>query len=454
MVSTILVAMEDLGRRQRISKLLINQGYRIIEASSGYHTLDLLRRRPNIILALLDLQMSDINGLDFIDTLRTAGIRSPIIIVSYKDESRDLARAIESGANDFIIDPFSDIRLMVTIKNTMQRAAIEREIKSMHRCFEGNLHFSDLVVNSLAMQTTVMVAKDIVEHEHNVIITGEQGTGRNSIATIIHRESGYESATLRNIQCRYSLNHEEYAEDWKRNVERALDNFSNGTLLFLNIESLTQKAQDFLYDRLIKLGVENNHHIRLIATTTPEINEILAEGQFHKKLYKLFAQRQLSIPPLRNRREDITDIAKNLLIHIITETGYSHVSGLSNSAINFLSQYDWPDNILELDRILFRAVLLSSGPLLSIADFPQLVKGEVSEPESKEQTKGSGSDDFFFDKTGHICSLDALERMVIKTAMTRYQGRISEVARRLKIGRSTLYRKLVELEIDTENSYM
>lgn len=454
MVSTVLVAMEDLGRRQRISKLLISQGYRIIEASSGYHTLDLLRRRPNIILALLDLQMSDINGLDFIDTLRTAGIRSPIVIVSGKDDSKELVRALESGANDFIIDPFSDIRLMVTIKNTMQRAAIEREIKSMHHCFEGNLHFTDLVANSLAMQTTIMVAKDIVEHEHNVLITGEQGTGRNSIATIMHREGGNDSSTLRSIQCRYALNHEEYAEEWQRNVQRSLSEFEQGTLLFVNIESLNQKAQQFLYNSLIDLGVENNRNIRLIATASPELNEILNDGHFDKKLYKLFAERQLSIPPLRNRREDITDIAKNLLIHIIGETGFSHVSGLSNSAVNFLTQYDWPDNILELDRILFRALLMSSGPLLSITDFPQLVKGEVTEPEIKEKASNSQAEDFIFDKTGHVVSLDTLERMVIKAAMTRYHGRISEVARRLKIGRSTLYRKLVELEIDTEKNYM
>lgn len=454
MVSTILVALEDSNRRQHISKVLITQGYRIIEASSGYHALDLLRRRPNIVLALLDLQMSDINGMDFIDTLRSAGIRSPIVIITTKDDGRDLSRAIDSGANDFINYPCSDIRLMVTVKNTMQKASAEREIKNMHRCFEGNLHFSDLIVNSLAMQTTVMVAKDISENESNILITGEQGTGRKSIATIIHRESGNKNAPIHQIQCRVALNTSELFNQWKINIERVLVNFSKGTLVFNNIENLNFDAQQFIYDQLIKLIDANHHDIRIIATTTPQIDEVLKEGLFHKKLYKIFAERHLAIPPLRNRREDISLIAKALLVHIIAETGHTNISGISNAAIVFLSQYNWPDNIIELDRLLFRAVLISSGPLLTIADFPQLVKGDILEIDSIKKNTSENNEATFFDKNGHICALESIERDLIKAAMKRYQGRISEVARRLKIGRSTLYRKLAELEIDTEKSYM
>lgn len=448
MVSTILVAIEDLSRRQRITKLLIHQGYRIIEASSGYHTIELLRRRSNINLLLLDLQMSDINRLNFIDTIRSTGITIPIIVISMKNDEENLAMIIKSGVNDFIIYPFSDLRLMVTIKNTLQKDAFEHQIKNFYSYEESNLRFSDLVdTKSAIMKKTIMMAQDTIKNNRNLLIIGEKGTGRNIIAKTIHYESGHKNQSLHNIQCQYSLLHENFLKSWKQNIKKLLSNITQGTIIFNNIENLTQNEQQFLYDCLTELPHKKQIAIRLIATATPEINTIANEGLFHKKLYEIFAKQILPIPSLRDHREDIGDIAKNILIRIIAETGYLHISEISNPAIHFLSQYDWPGNILELNRILYSALLISNGPLLSIADFPQLLKDKTIEPQTNQPSDNTQIKQIIFDKNGRACSLEEMERIIIKTAMIHYNSRISEVARHLKISRSTLYRKIESLNI-------
>ncbi|KAA6205159.1 MAG: sigma-54-dependent Fis family transcriptional regulator [Candidatus Tokpelaia sp.] len=232
---------------------------------------------------------------------------------------------------------------------------------------------------------------------------------------------------------------------------------SGGTLCFGDIDRL-DKAEQAQFLRFIERQVEQGHlasrrggsgagsrkTFQLMATAAEDLEELVAEGSFSIGLYKRLGTRILHVPPLRRRREDIAEIARHILARIVGETKHAALSGISGAAAALLTQYDWPGNFAELENMMFRAVLLSEGRLLVSRDFPQLLR----EDEGQEQPADSvASSRLFYDAAGHIKPLAEVEKSVILEAMQRYRGKISEVARRLQIGRSTLYRKLEDYGI-------
>lgn len=469
MIISVLIAGEDAVKRAKLASPLISAGYYIIEAESGARAADLLKRRQNIALALIDVEMADISNVDFIANIRAAGVKMPIIALAGNEEDERLRRAVTAGADDFLIYPISPARLAVSSGNLLQKHLLRREFRRfLPERQEKPLAVSKWVSGSAAMRDMLEKAKSAAQTGGILLICGEEASGRQALARAIHEESRQDRAPADSgdkvlppapfifVSCAAGGGRGSGLPD-NAALEQKSAAAAGGTLCFGDIDRLDKAGQaQFLHfierqldqghltSRRGVAGAGGQKTFQLMATAADDLEELVAEGSFSIGLYKRLGTRILHVPSLRDRREDIAEIAQHILARIVGETKHAALSGISGAATALLTQYDWPGNFTELENMVFRAVLLSEGRLLVSRDFPQLLR----EDEGQEQPADSAaSSRLLYDAAGHIKPLAEVEKDVILEAMQRYRGKISEVARRLRIGRSTLYRKLEDYGI-------
>ncbi len=208
--------------------------------------------------------------------------------------------------------------------------------------------------------------------------------------------------------------------------------------------------------------------IRIISATNRNLAELTQEGNFREDLFYRLNAFPIHIPPLRERQEDVTELAKHFVARFAAEEN-KPVSGFTDAAVMLLNSYSWPGNVRQLENSVFRAVVLCDSDVLDVVDFPQIagamgvpvkrIQAPDAQVESSANTSSSGrqirADSPYAvsgtNAAGHMRKLEELEAEVIRMAINRYEGRMSEVARRLGIGRSTLYRKLKEFGLESEN---
>ncbi|WP_102830080.1 sigma-54-dependent transcriptional regulator [Bartonella bovis] len=454
MVGPVLVASEDHGKRIEFSAMLRDFGYRVIEAENSLRTIDLLHRRKNVMLALLDIFMSDLSISDLITTIRAAGVSAPIIVIAKQDNQESLQKALRAGAIDYWIYPVTPLRLRITLNNFSRISTLEREVYHIQRQNNNHLQFSDLYTKSSVMQVVLEQSKNAAISSQNLLIKGEIGTGRETLARIIHRESLFSEGPFILFQCLSVVDPEKEKRIWFEKFLPLVSSLEKGTLCLCDVDRL-EPIQQKRFAHYLKERTEATKNekppFRIIAISTSQLEDLVEDDVFLYDLFEQFSQLCINVPTLRELRDDLPEISQRLIDHIITETGRSHVHGLAGSAISLLMQYDWPGNRSELENLLFRAVLLSEGPLLTARDFPQLVGSSllgIPSMYNHAQEHSEKKSIQFLNSEGHVRAFADMERDIIEKAVKHYKKRMSEVARRLCIGRSTLYRKIEEYEGD------
>ncbi|WP_208432686.1 sigma-54-dependent transcriptional regulator [Bartonella taylorii] len=454
MVGPILVASEDYGRRIELSAMLRGFGYRVIEAENGLRTIDLLHRRKNIVLALLDVVMSDLSVGDLIKMIRVTGVSVPIVVIAPQENQDLLQRALTAGAIDYWIHPVTPLRLRVTLDTLALISALEREVRYIRRKNKNHLQFSDLCIKSRAMQIVLEQSRKAAASLQNLLIEGEGGTGRETLARIIHHEGLLSEGAFIRFQCSAIIDPEEENRQWFKEFLPLVSTLKKGTLCLCDVDRLEPIQQkrfaSYLQERT-KATKNNPPLFRIIAISASRLSDLVREDCFSRSLFEQLSPLSISVPALRELRDDFPELTQRLIDRIITETGRSHVHGLTGSALSLLMQYDWPGNRDQLENFLFRAVLLSEGPLLTVRDFPQLMGSPlISVPniiESNVQEDHEQESIQFLNADGHVRTFAEMEHDIIEQALKHYKGHMSEIARRLHIGRSTLYRKVEELKV-------
>lgn len=452
MVGPILVASEDYGRRIELSAMLRGFGHRVIEAENGLRTIDLLHRRKNIVLALIDVAMSDLGVGDLIKMIRVAGVSVPLVVIAQQENQDLLQKALTAGAIDYLIHPVTPLRLRVTLDTLSLLSALEREVHYTRRKNENHLRFSDLCIKSRAMQIVLEQSRNAASSLQNLLIEGENGTGRETLARIIHHEGLLSDGAFVRFQCSALIDPEEENRQWFQEFLPLVSSLERGTLCLYDVD-LLEPIQQKRFARYLqerdKATKNEPPSFRIMAISTSRLSDLVKEDSFSRSLFEQLSQLSISVPALREVRDDFPELTQRLIDHIIIETGRSHVHGLAGSALSLLMQYDWPGNRNELESFLFRAVLLSEGPLLTVRDFPQLmgnsligvpniVESDVQEDHEQESIQ-------FLNADGHVRTFAEMEYDIIEKAVKHYKGHMSEIARRLRIGRSTLYRKIEAL---------
>ncbi|MEO1599066.1 MAG: sigma-54 dependent transcriptional regulator [Pseudomonadota bacterium] len=477
MSTTILIADDDDAQRRYIATLLKASGYRIAEASGGQRALDALMGPKAISpdLLLLDVYMPDLDGISVLKRLRAAGISLPVIVLTSDGSISSAVQAMQAGATDFLVKPVGPERLEVSLKNALAMSALGAEVRRLSKQSENRLSFDELVAQSPATRDAIALARRAARSDIPVLILGESGTGKEVFARAIHGSSEREGGPFIAVNCgalpaqlieSILFGHEKGS--FTGATSRRAGKFqeaSGGTLFLDEVGELPAEAQVKLL-RAIQTGEIDpvgasepvRVNIRLVSATNRDLEAMIADGGFREDLYYRIGVFPLTLPPVRNRREDLPALARMFLSRFVASEQLP-IEGFSDAAMETIRTAPWPGNVRQLENTIHRAVILSDGPQIQ----PKDLRGV--EPSAPAQTQTSSTlapatpakaegelGPGFFSGDGHIRRLGEIEKDAIAMAVKRYRGRMSETARRLGIGRSTLYRKIDELQIDTSDN--
>ena len=489
MAASILIADDDAVARRLVENMVQKCGYETLVVDSGDAAIAMLTApdAPVIDAVVLDLVMPGLDGMGVLAKIREAGLGVPVIVQTAHGGIDNVVSAMRAGAQDFVVKPVGIERLQVSLRNALNASALKGELQRIRHSREGRLTFADIITRSGTMAGVLRTAQKAAASTIPVLIEGESGVGKELFARAIHGSGERKSKPFVAVNCgaipdnlveSILFGHEKGA--FTGATERHTGKFveaSGGTLFLDEISELPLAAQVKLLRALQEGAVEAvggrkpvKVDVRIVSATNRKLLERVKSGQFREDLFYRLHVLPLTIPPLRMRREDIPHLLRHFLARFCAEENRL-ITGISGEAMTHLSQLDWPGNIRQLENAVYRAVVMSEGDELGLADFPQVhaqfpampethhnqveplvvgpafhstVPAMVSGNEIPIAPLPSGGTLAMLTRSGEMRPLEEMETEIIRFAISHYRGQMSEVARRLKIGRSTLYRKLDE----------
>jgi DNA-binding NtrC family response regulator len=489
MAASILIADDDAVARRLLENMVQKCGYETIVVDSGDAAIATLTApdAPVIDAMVLDLVMPGLDGMGVLARIREAGLAIPVIVQTAHGGIDNVVSAMRAGAQDFVVKPVGIERLQVSLRNALNASALKGELQRIRHSREGRLTFADVITRSEAMAAVLRTAQKAAVSTIPVLIEGESGVGKELFARAIHGSGERKTKPFVAVNCgaipdnlveSILFGHEKGA--FTGATERHMGKFveaSGGTLFLDEVGELPLAAQVKLLRALQEGSVEAvggrkpvKVDVRIISATNRKLLDHVKNGKFREDLFYRLHVLPLTIPPLRTRREDIPHLLRHFLARFCAEEN-RHISGISGEAMAHLSQLEWPGNIRQLENAVYRAVVMSDHDQLALADFPQTgapasPTSEAAHPSGEPLIVGpafhstvpamiSGNEIpiaplpsagmlAMLTNAGEMRPLEELESEIIRFAISHYRGQMSEVARRLKIGRSTLYRKLDE----------
>ncbi len=490
MAQTILIVDDDPVQRRLLEAAITRAGMAVVTAPGGVPALELLNgpRGDQFTLVLLDLIMPDMDGLTVMAKLRATHPSLPVIVLTAKGGIDSAVEAMRAGASDFLVKPASPERITVSIRNALKIGTLAGEVTRLKKKTENKLAFDDLIAKSAEMRQVIRLGQRAAQSNIPILIEGESGVGKELIARAIQGSSERAGRPFVTVNCgaipdnlveSILFGHEKGS--FTGAVDKHLGKFqeADGGTLFLD------EVGELKLDMQVKLlrAVQQGEidpvgskrpvkvDVRIISATNRDLAELTREGLFREDLYYRLNVFPIFVPPLRERRQDILPLARHFIARFAAEE-HKAVAGLTPEAADLIEAFDWPGNVRQLENTIFRAVVLCDGTILDVCDFPQIaaamgvearpqraMAGAVQTPEPVAIGAAARNEHVATlpshavaatDLTGHMRPLDQIEQEVIRMAISHYDGHMSEVARRLGIGRSTLYRKLKELGLETE----
>jgi len=487
MAATILIADDDAVQRRLLENMVQRCGYQTIVVESGDAAMTVLADEMRTIDAVvLDLVMPGLDGLGVLSKMREMGLHVPVVVQTAHGGIDNVVSAMRAGAHDFVVKPVGIERLQVSLRNALDASALKGELQRIRHSREGRLTFKDIVTRSETMQTVLAMGKKAATSAIPVLIEGESGVGKELVARAIHGSSDRASKPFVTVNCgaipdnlveSILFGHEKGA--FTGATERHAGKFveaSGGTLFLDEVGELPLTAQVKLLRALQQGEVEAvggrkpvKVDVRIISATNRNLLNHVKAGHFRDDLFYRLHVLPLTIPPLRTRREDIPHLLRHFLARFSAEENRA-IARVSANAMTSLINADWPGNVRQLENAVYRAVVLSDGEELRADDFPALNGGAMEpdaspaiEPLTLAQPARVVAHDApiapaqpvpallphgtlqMLDEAGECRPLDETEAEIIRFAIAHYRGQMSEVARRLKIGRSTLYRKMDDI---------
>jgi DNA-binding NtrC family response regulator len=491
MPKRVLVVHDDPVQRRILETTIKCFGYAVAPAESGEKALTSLKTDTagDISLVLLDLLMPGTDGMAVLSAMRSLPRKYPTIVQTASGSVDAAIAAMRAGAVDFVVKPVSPERLEVSIKNALKIDALEDEISRMKAAARGELGFRDLIAGSEAMSRVVDLGRRATQSSIPVLIEGESGVGKELIARAIQGESARTGKPFIAANCSAIPEHlvetvlfGSFADPSDRQPGKFFE-ADQGTVFLDEIGELPPEAQIKLLRALQDGAIGTKYpvkvDVRLIAATSRNLIDLVREGRFREDLFYRLNVFPIWVPPLRDRLDDVPELVRHFIARFAAEEA-KRVDGIEPDALAMLERYSWPGNIRQLENAVFRAVVLADQPLLSETEFPQIaahvqgyrvtmppapapravaprIEGPVMLGESSmapatiHVPSASGRDAVgipALSEEGDIRSLEAVEADMIRLAFGRYRGRMTEIAKRLGIGRSTLYRKMREIGLE------
>lgn len=481
MAKTILIVDDDPVQRRLMRAVCEKAGFPVLQADSGESALSLVQSQPGaeIALVMLDLRMPGLGGMETLKRIKSFRDDLPAIVLTAQGGVDTVVEAMQNGAADFFVKPVSPERVIVSISNALNISVLKGEVSRLKRKTEGALGFKDLIGESVALKHVVRLGERAAASNIPILITGESGTGKEMIARAIQGSSERARRPFISVNCgaippnlveSILFGHEKgsFTGATSRHIGK-FQEADGGTIFLDEVGDLPADMQVKLL-RVLQEGEVDavgskrpvKVDVRIISATNRDLAAEVRESRFREDLYYRLNVFPIHLPPLRDRADDIPALIEHF-IHRYNAEERRDVRGVRHEVLDVLKRQPWPGNIRQLENAIFRAVVLAENPYLCATDFPLLAQefkdagvdlgppmidesdapvasvppSAGIEPHSAVPTPVS-----IFDREGNLRTLESIERDLIQLAIDTYEGRMSEVARRLGMGRSTLYRKL------------
>jgi len=444
--NTVLVVDDDPAHRTMLRTLLTGWGYTISEADDGSTAIEKVHDQA-FDLILMDIRMLKVSGLQALTEIKAFNPAIPIIIMTAYSSVETAVEALKNGAYDYLTKPLDFDELRFAMERAMDHTQLKEENRLLRETLGSHFDRRNIIGRSPAMVRLLETVAQVAPSEATILITGDSGTGKEMIAGAIHFNSPRKDGPFVKINCAAItetlleselFGHEKGAFTGAYRKKEGRFRQAHGGSLFLDEISemslaMQVKLLRVLQEREItRVGGEEviKVDVRIIAATNKDLLEEIEEGRFREDLYYRLNVVTLSMPPLRERREDIPLLAQHFL-EVFSETNRKKIKGFTPQAMDRMLKYDWPGNVRELMNGVERGVVLSRADYLDEQDLPMILKDASLSGESLAK------DAFLADMP-----LDEVEKASILKTLELAGGNKSEAARRLGITRRTLHKKL------------
>ena len=487
MAKTVLIVDDDPTQRRLLQAVLEKQGHHAPCAEDGEAGLAAVKR-GGIDVVMLDMVMPGMDGLETLEAIKAREPDLPVILLTAHGGIETVVKAMRAGACDFFVKPASPERIAVSIRNALKVKDLSGEVNRLKKTKSGQLGFADMIATAPAMRQVVRLGERAAKSNIPILVTGESGVGKELVARSIAAASDRAGRPFVAVNCgaipenlveSTLFGHEKGA--FTGAVAKYLGKFQEadgGTLFLDEIGELPLDMQVKLLRALQEGEVDAvggkkpvKVDVRIISATNRDLADQVKTGAFREDLFYRLNVFPIEVPSLKERSEDIPALVRHFIARFNAQEGKAVLDATSET-MDLLAGTAWKGNVRQLENAVFRAVVLSDSDYLTPEDFPQIsglnptlredapasapqAAVPLAEPAGFDADReGDAHDDALpvdlFDDGGHLRSLESIERDLIAFAIETYSGRMAEVARRLGVGRSTLYRKVREYELDVD----
>ncbi len=449
----ILVVDDEPGIRQALGQLLEYEGFEVRTASGGTEGIGLYETfRPHLVF--LDVKMAGIDGLEVLKRLRQLDGNALVVMISGHATIQTAVEATQLGAYDILEKPLDTDRVLVLLRNAFEQRALTEENERLRQTIESRY---EIVGRTFAIRALLDRVEKVAATPARVLITGENGTGKELVARAIHRGSPRAKRPFVEVNCAAipsELIESELFGHMKGSFTGAVadragkfEQADGGTLFLDEIGDMSLTAQAKVL-RVLQDGVvtriggskQIQVDVRVLAATNKDLEAEIAGGRFREDLYYRLNVVPITVPPLRERREDVEQLVIHFLRQLAARDGLP-ARDITDDALSRLAELDWPGNVRELRNTVERLVILASAPTISVADVDRLVGRRTVEP------TGLGN---LIDCTTYEEFKQAAERAFLVAKLRTFDWNVSETARALDMPRSNLYKKIERYALTRE----
>ncbi|QGN53529.1 sigma-54 dependent transcriptional regulator [Novosphingobium sp. Gsoil 351] len=463
----LLMLIDDEPAQCRlITALAAREGWRTVIARDSETAVAMLGTRQGMQLSaiVLDQWVPGDDACTLIAELKNRRPALPILMLTTSASPLLAVEAMRAGATDYLIKPVAPDQLLQALRAATTRENNGEELQPLTEKMPAILDFDAMIGAAPNFRTALAVAAKAARAHTPVLIEGESGTGKEMLVRAMHAASPRSKASLRFVNIggipanqveSVLFGHEKgaFPGAFDRHIG-ALQHADGATLVLDEIDRMPLAVQErfeaYLETGQVQpIGARHSFRIdvRLFAASNTPLADLVAIRQFRPELAAALAGAKVVLPALRDRSGDLPALARHFLARIGDQPGLRPL-GITDGALKLLFAYDWPGNVRQLQAVLFRAAVFCDGDALTAQDFPHLSSLLGGEQQDNAMVQ-EGVGVMLYTPDGNLRPLDEIEADVIRLAIGHYRGRMTEVARRLGIGRSTLYRKLSDLGIES-----
>lgn len=443
----VLIIDDEMDMCQILSTGLKNRDFEVVWSTSALDGYDLLTRE-DFDVSVTDLNMPDLNGIDFCTRVKSSHEDMPVIVITAFGSLETAIAAIRAGAYDFITKPFEMEELALAMDRAIQHRRLREEVRRLRQVVDARQSLSDIIGESPPMQHLKSLIARMANTETSVLITGETGTGKELVARSLHRLSRRSDSPFIAVDCaavpETLLESELFGHvkgaftDAKSERKGLFLQAGNGTILLDEIGNmplgLQPKLLRALQERRVRpVGGDSDtpFEARIMAATNNDLETAVDEGRFRRDLFYRINVLYIEVPPLHARGTDVLLLAQHFIREFASRQNKPQVTGMNGAAAEKLCSYTWPGNVRELQNCIERAVALTDYELITVDDLPEKI--QAFKP-SHLLVAG--------DDPSELVTLEEVERRYILRVMETVRGNKALAARILGLDRTTLYRKL------------